>query len=133
MPKGQLIKTAREKNLLSDVTILAASEQQAFANARIVTLHEIAHEMAVCDYVDNLPPGSVPGMVGDSDEVDYLLDTKYSQLREFVRVYEDEVVIGVNAVTIHGAAINHALQLMLKCDSLCVGTFVEFGDPIRLR
>ena len=133
MQKGTLFKLAREKNLLTDLILLGASEQEQFADVRIVTLHERAHELATKEVLEMGNDASNVGMVGATDEVEELLDTKFSSMKEFVRIYEDHILIGVNLVTIDDNAMNYGLKLLLEVPNLNLGEFWELGEEVILR
>lgn len=128
-----MFRMAREKNLLTDLILLGSTEQEHFADVRIVTLHEYAHEMAIKDVLEMGNDVSNIGMIGATNEVDELLDTKYSSMKEFVRIYEDHIVIGVNLITIDDNAMNYGLKLLLEVPNLDVGEFWELGDEVILR
>ena len=133
MPRGTLFKLAREKNLLTDLILLGASEAEHFAEVRVVTLHERAHELAIKDVLEMGNDVSNIGMVGATDEVEELLDTTYSSMKEFVRIYEDHILIGVNLVTIDDNAMNYGLKLLLEVPNLDLGEFWELGEEVILR
>lgn len=124
---------AREKNLLTNLILLGAAEQEHFADVRVVTLHECAHELAIKEVLEMGNDVSNIGLVGDTDEVEELLDTKYSSMKEFVRIYEDHILIGVNLVTIDDNAMNYGLKLLLEVPNLDVGEFWELGEEVILR
>ena len=124
---------AREKNLLTDLVLLGASEHESFADVRFVTLHERAHELAVKDVLEMGNGIDSIQLVGATDEVEELLDTKYSSMKEFVRIYEDHILVGVNMITINEAATNYGLRMLLDVPNLDIGEFWEIGEEITLR
>ena len=133
MTRGTLLKLAREKNLLVNNT--DDPQQGPHTDVKIVTLHEHAHNLAVREAIETRNQDNPPdlNLIGATDEVEELLDTKYNTMFEFVAIKEDHILIGVDHITIDKKAVNYGLSLLLLMPNLSMGQYCTFGDEVLLR
>lgn len=87
-----------------DVVFLAEAEKEAFADVQIITLYSHC--------------------LNQAEEQDLPLDK--IQASEYVEVFEDRVVIAVDADTVDDEAVAKALDLLTHVDNFQVGTHCEF-------
>lgn len=104
------MKKQSSKNNISwpDVVFFAEAEREPFADVQIITLY--SHCLNISEE-DNIP-----------------LDQVFAG--EFVRVFEDRVVIAIDADTIDDDSIAKALDFLIQVDDFDVGTYKQIS-PIK--
>jgi hypothetical protein len=101
---------------------------------RIVTLPEYAHECAIRRALINLETDKDLNMVGASDMVDAILQEQFKDMKEFVYIDDnDEIIVGVNRVTVDDAAVTYGLKLLFEVETIEPGYFQQFGEWIPLN
>ena len=138
MPRGTLARMSREKNLVPDMLRLEHKPngytEDELTSVRIVTLHEYAHECAIRRVLINHENNKDLNMIGDSDMVDHVLQEQFKDKKEFVYIDDnDEIIVGVNRVTVDDAAVTYGLELLFKVESIEPGYFQQFGEWIPLN
>lgn len=132
MSRGTLRRLARQKNLLTDLTIFAESEQEEFSDVQIITLNqyvkELALDHALRDFADIMFTGKADAV---NDRVNFLVETEYTSAKEFVSIEQEAIRIGVNRSEIDNAAIDYALSLLIQVENFSPGQRSEFGKKVK--
>jgi hypothetical protein len=133
MTKGTLKARAHQKNLLTNLTLLAEAEQEEFADVHVVTLKQHVKDLALEEALDDFGRHQLVGQIQDMhDRVNFLLETKYTSAKEYVLIEQDAVRIGVNKSEIDDHAIDYALSLLIQVESFNPGEKYEFGDEVTI-
>jgi len=134
MPRGTLRRLANQKNLLANLTLLAESEQEEFADVQVITLKQHVKELALEQALDDF---ARHGLIVKPEEmyerVNFLLETEYTSAKEFVLVEEDAIRIGVDRPEVNDAAIDYALGLLIQIENFDPGEKREFGDKVKIN
>lgn len=138
MPRGTLARLSREKNLVNDMLQLEHKPngytEDELTSVRIVTLHEYAHECAIRRALINLNTDNELNMVGASEMVDTILQEQFKTMKEFVYIDDnDEIIVGVNRVTVDDAAVTYGLELLFDVEIIEPGYLQQFGEWIPLN
>ncbi len=134
MPRGTLRRLANQKNLLADLTILAESEREEFADVQVITLSQYAKELALEQTLDESDSyGYIENMKELHKRVNFLIETKYTSAKEFVLIEEDAIRIGVNRSEVNDAAVDYALSLLIQVETFNPGERFEFGDKVKIN
>ena len=134
MPRGTFRRLANQKNLLADLTILAESEREEFADVQVITLSQYAKELALEQTLgESDSSGYIENMKELHKRVNFLIETKYTSAKEFVLIEEDAIRIGVNRSEVNDAAVDYALSLLIQVENFNPGERFEFGDKVKIN
>lgn len=134
MPRGTLKRLASQKRLLADLTIFAELEREEFSDVQIITLkqyvNELAHEQALAELDDLMFFGKPEAII---ERVNFLIETEYTSVKEFVLIEEDVIRIGVDRSEVNDAAVDYALSLLIQIENFNPGERFEFGDKVKIN
>lgn len=123
--RGDLFNKVQQYNWDTDLSFIA--DERDFRDVQVVTLqqylYDLAAERAASDKVD---------LHQFESYIDYLLQTQYHSAYEFVAVYTNKIVVGVNANKVDDRTIDYAKTLLIQLDSFEPGTKQRFGRRITI-
>lgn len=117
-----------------ELVFLAAAEHEPFADVRIVTLYSHCEDLAMQKLIDECQPNHPIFITPDSPRtkswVSQNLPGKLSAItvREYIEIFNSEVVVGVDADIIDDAAVDRALEMLETVEEFTVGTYFQFGS-----
>lgn len=132
MSRGTLRRLARQKNLLTDLTLFAESEQEDFSEVQVITLDQYVKELALEHALNDFGRHQLIVDVDEvHDRVNFLVETEYTSAKEFVSIEEEAIRIGVDRSEIDDAAIDYALSLLIQVENFSPGQRSEFGKKVK--
>lgn len=127
IPKGELRRRARQKNMLND--LIWVSDCNEYADVELITLTQWLREKAFEQaWDDSKDPGEV------NIRAQELLKTTHKGAKEFVYVAPDgnvQVGLAVDAIDSYDI-LDRAIVLLTKVEELTPGKKFEFGDWVQV-
>ncbi len=127
VPKGELRRRARQKNILNDLIKNAGSD--VLVDVEIITLKSWGTEQAIMQVMGNSKTIS-----GVQNAAHRLLQRQPLVTKEFVKVIKDRIIVGLNTDEIDDRAVYRAVFLMTQVEDLKQeNKLYEFGEEITIE
>ena len=133
LSKGKLKEFAQQKNLLTNITFLAESERENFADVRLITSKQFAEELAMpCAILEMLEADneSEQDMV---DSIERIVEESYSYIGESIYIDDDMVNVVMNKEQISDHDVDYAFGMLVQLDAFDSGTQFDFINGTLIK
>lgn len=129
----QITKSDLEEHLniyehIPDLVFLAEADNEEFEAVKVITLQQYYKDKAYDEAWD-----AIYKIEELEDTANIICNLQYSKKKEFVEIYQNRVIIGINAKTITDQEINKSLAYLVSIEDFTPGEIYEFGEEKKIH
>jgi hypothetical protein len=132
--KNNLLKHANVFKKFPDIIFEADSSNDIFEPVEVITLQQYYKDKAYEEAWDHItfdPKNNLELKV--EEMANKICAQKFAQKKEFVEIYKERVIIGINAEKITDLEITKAMAYLVSIDDFTPGEIYEFGEEKNIN
>lgn len=131
---GEIKRRTCIHNKFPDILFLAEAYDDPFTEVTIITLKQHFYELAIDEAWNKISSTSNPVQFFSELEqtANQILHTQFKTAKEFIRIDNQTIHIGINAVQIDDNAVDKAVELLFQMEYLNQDAFKEFGEEVLI-